>query len=66
MCPRRGKGGPISFEHVGNKAPSKKVATSLVFQMEKVFALWSMWRVGLREKMCVDQLEGGDFKKAYF
>ena len=49
-----GKGGPISFKHVGNEAPSKKVATSLSFQVRKVFALWSMWEVGLREKNEVD------------
>ena len=32
-------GGPITFEHVG-KVPPKKVATSLTFHIEKVFALW--------------------------
>ena len=40
MSPRRGMGGPIIFEHVGNEVPSKKVATSLTFHIEKVFALW--------------------------
>ena len=44
-------GGPIIFEHVGNEVPSKKVATSLTFQIEKVFALWIMWGVDMREKM---------------
>ena len=33
-------GGPIIFEHVGNEVPPKKVATSLAFHVEKVFALW--------------------------
>ena len=66
MCPRGRKGGPISFKHVGNEVPSKKVATSLSFQVGKVFALWSMWEVGLREKNEVDQLERDDFKNAHF
>lgn len=66
MCPRGGKGGPISFEHVANEAPSKKVATSLSFQIEKVFALWSMWGVGLREKRGFDQLEREVFKNVHF
>ena len=66
MCPRRGMDGPISFDHVGNEAPSKKVATSLTFQKKKVFALWSMWGVGLREKNEVDQLEREVFKNAHF
>ena len=66
MSPRKEKGGPISFKHVGNEAPSKKVATSLLFQKEKVFAPWSMWRVGLREKMGIDQLKRERLKNAYF
>ena len=66
MCPRKEKGGPISFKHVGNEVPSKKVATSLSFQVGKVFALWSMWVVGLREKMSFDQLEREGFKNAHF
>ena len=67
MCPRGRKDGPISFKHVGNEAPSKKVATSLTFQKEKVFALWSLWKVvGLREKMSFDQLEREIFKNAHF
>ena len=35
MCPREGKGGPISFKHVGNEAPSNKVATSLTSKLGK-------------------------------
>lgn len=59
-------GDPIIFEHVGNEVPSKKEATSLTFQIEKVFALWIMWGVGQREKMCFDQLERGRIKNAHF
>ena len=59
-------GGPISFKHAGNEAPSKKVATSLSFQVGKVFELWSMWGVGLREKNEGDQLEREVFKNSYF
>ena len=66
MCPRGENGGPNSFQHVGNGAPSNKVATSLLLQKEKVFELWSMWGVGLREKMGIDQLERDRFKNAHF
>ena len=66
VSPRRGRSGPIIFEHVGKRVPPKKVATSLAFHFEKVLHFGSMWGVALREKMCVDQLERGGFKNTHF
>ena len=66
MSPRRGLGGPIIFEHVGNEVPPKKVATSLAFHFEKVLHFGSMWGVALREKKGVDQLERRGFKNVHF
>ena len=52
MIPRRGRSGPIIFEHVGKRVPPKKVPTSLAFQFEQVFHFGTMWEMGLREKKC--------------
>ena len=53
MCPRGGKGGPIRFKHVGNEVPSKKVATTLTFHFEEVFALWIHMGGGLERENVV-------------
>ena len=66
VSPRRGRSGPIIFEHVGKRVPPKKVPTSLAFQFEQVFHFENMWEMGLREKKSVDQLERSGIKNAHF
>ena len=50
MCPRGRKGGPISFKHVGNEAPSKKGGHITLLPKEESLCTLERVRGGLERE----------------
>ena len=66
MCPRGGKVVQSALSMWGMRLSSKKMATSLNFQKEKVFAFGACGGGVEREDGHCDQLERERFKNAHF
>lgn len=65
VSPRRGRSGPIIFEHVGERFLKKRLI--FLFSISHVHHMaWSIGKGGVEREKVVDQLEREGIKNAHF